>query len=41
MLDNPGSDAPEEWDEYGNAIRYKTVIMLKRKDVKLPANSAA
>ena len=41
LLDNPGSDAPEEWDEYGNAIRYKTVIMLKRKEVKLPTSTGA
>ena len=37
LLDTAGNDAPEEWDEFGNAIRYKTVVQLKRKDPPKPA----
>ena len=30
LLDSSGGEAPEEWDEYGNPIKYKTVITLKK-----------
>ena len=39
-MDNSGGEAPAEWDEYGNAVKYKTVITLKRKDPNQAAESS-
>ena len=30
LLDTTGGEAPAEWDEHGNPIKYKTVITLKK-----------
>ena len=32
LIGSSGGDAPDEWDEKGNAIRYKTVVTLKKKE---------
>ena len=41
MLDTSGGEAPTEWDQYGNPIKYKTVIILKKLPVeKEPITSA-
>ena len=30
LLETSGGEAPAEWDEYGNPIKYKTIITLKK-----------
>jgi len=40
LLDDSGGEAPTEWDLEGNAIRYKTVVTLKKKEVKPEADTA-
>ena len=40
LLETTGGDAPEEWDEHGNPVKYKTIITLKKKVVKPTAQAA-
>ena len=35
MLDSSGGEAPVEWDEYGNPVKYKTVVALRKKEPNL------
>lgn len=30
LLETSGGEAPAEWDEFGNPIKYKTVVTLKK-----------
>ena len=30
LLESSGGEAPAEWDQYGNPIKYKTVLTLKK-----------
>ena len=32
MLDLSGGEAPEKWDQFGNPIKYRQVIVLKKRD---------
>ena len=32
LLSNSGGEAPAEWDELGNPIKYRTIVSLKKRN---------